>query len=175
MGGDDLTMKDEWSLSREIVPVVVPIANPSVGADWSVNVPPGAVWKVFSILATLVTSSTVATRSVIISISDGTSEFCRVGAKTTMAASQTVVWSWAAGTGFSDTAPGLGPSSLPAAGFYIPGGYSISSKTLNMQNGDQWSKIVVYANEARMRRVDSEARDLGRFDNAIDTRLLHGW
>lgn len=175
MEGDDLTMKDEWSLSREIVPVATPVPQPSAGSDWSLTVPAGVVWSVQTITAKLVTSSAVANRIPNLTITVNGVVAYNGMCTATVPGSSNWLASWARGVGTDSEGGTYRNAIMTFPIIALPPQSIISMSTYNIQTGDQWSNIAIYSLESRMRRVDAESAELGRFNNAIDSKLLHGW
>jgi len=114
--------------------------SPAAGADWSQAVPSGVNWILRSIGAQLVTSASVATRSVVLNIKDGGGNIIlQSAASITQAASLTFEYSFFNGA-FSAAGPAAAQGGLPAE-FRLLAGWTISVTTTNIQAGDQWSAI----------------------------------
>lgn len=122
---------------------------PSAGADWSVTVPGGVVWRVLSILASLTSSATAGTRAVNLTVSDGKTVFVDAAPAGTQAISLTYKYAWwkeagglAVGTTVCQPIP---PLDLPA-------GFVIASSTANISATDQWTAPVLYVVEAKTKQ-----------------------
>lgn len=138
---------------RDVVPRIVTVASPAAGADWSVNVPGGMVWQVQAIAATLVTSVVVANRFAALLVGDGTTTPIRLGGAPAIVASLTTRFCWLRDYGHSITASN--PSGITIAWPVIPilGGWTISSSTLAIDVGDQWSAISLFVFEVQWREM----------------------
>ncbi len=143
-----------WRRSR----IVVPVANPAAGADWSFTVPAGHVYRLVSVFAQLVTSAVVANRQALLTVTDGTGTFLRLPAAAVQAASGTVTYSWMAG--------GVAYLSLPASqAAFLPDlnlmpAWGLASSTALIDVGDQWSGI-------RLHVIDTTVKDAGVDIDAI--------
>lgn len=129
---------------------------PAAAADWSITVPMGKLWHVTSIVASLTTSVTAATRSVGLLVSDGHDNFVSAGPAGTQIASLTDTYNWfegAGGFGFGNWI------TQPIPHLTIPAGYTISSSTTAIQAGDQWTKPVLWVVETVIRWGDINIGD----------------
>ena len=118
--------------------VVVP--NPAAGADWSYAVT--ALGMLVAFTAELVTSATVATRTVAINLKDsGGNLIAAAVAPANQAAGQGVIYQGQ--TSGQAQAVGAVDIVLFPTGLVLPIGAIISSSTAAIQAGDQWSAIVL--------------------------------
>lgn len=124
--------------------------NPAANAELSQTVPAGEVWKVQAIRFTLVTSATVATRTVNLTIDDGTNQVWRSIAPATQTASLTRQYLWMAGitsdAGFdanNDIKLAL-PVNFPMAA-----GWRIRTQTTNLSSGDDFGAPLIHYVVAR--------------------------
>ena len=119
----------------------VTIGSAAAGADFTVNVPPGVIWQLISVTATLVTSATVANRFPFFRAwVPGGYGVVYAGAAFTQPAS--VTWNYSFGVGF--TVPASGGTSNGAGitpGNRLPGGGAFGTLTTNLQAADQWQSI----------------------------------
>ena len=123
----------------------VTVSNPAAGADISTAVPAGKVWRLVSIQGKLVTSATVANRTVRWSIDDGANVFYAVDANFTQAASLTETYS--AGFGIvSANSNTFAISPFPGV-LLLPAGFRINTVTTAIQATDQWSAITLLVEE----------------------------
>lgn len=120
----------------------VQVASPAAANDWSVTVPAGEEWKVKCIHALYTASATVATREPRFQIKDDAGNVMfLVASDATLAASNTADCTVFPGASQSGNATankilyGLPPDLV------LPGSWTISSSTLNISAGDQWSQI----------------------------------
>lgn len=114
------------------------------GTDQAANtnitetVPTGARWRLISMVASLVTDATVATRQAAVVLDDGTADLYAAYASVTQAASVTRFYD------FNNVGIDLGaqqnriPIMLPAS-VILNAGYRIRTATANLQVGDNWS------------------------------------
>jgi hypothetical protein len=128
---------------------VYPLASPGVGVDWAVTVPGGVRWNVQSLLATLTTSAVVANRLALLRISDGSTIHTRLPANAAVVASSTNYFSWVIGGQEYAPASMVTYQTLPFPNYWLPSGWVISSSTVAIDVGDQWSGLVLYVLEQR--------------------------
>lgn len=69
-------------------------AAPAAGADFSVTVPTGARWRLYSVIASFVTSIAVANREMVLVIDDGATELARIPQGVAQVASLTRAYSF---------------------------------------------------------------------------------
>lgn len=120
------------------------VGNPAAGADWSVTVQAGHFWTLLSLNAVLATSAVGANRSPRLLIQDGGGNTVGLwGCNFTQVASQTLNYT-APGVVMGQTDPngtfGAIVFPLPAL-LCLPGGFTVSVSTRNLQAADQWSAI----------------------------------
>lgn len=134
-----------WRRSR----VTVAVPAPAAGADWTVKVPGGHLWRPLSILAVLTSSAVVATRAVRLQYFDGVQTFGDWPAFTTQVASlgRRYVFGW----GVSGVAIGNAIES------YMPDitlqeSWQLSSLTDAIDVGDQWTGIFINVIDTWVRR-----------------------
>lgn len=149
----EISGETPWSRVRRIVPGSAPAA----GADWTLTVPAGKVWRIRTIEADLVTSATVADRSVALSVSDGSTTFVRAAPAAVQAASLTRHYCWWANA----SALAFGSSiSQPIPELVVPAGYVIAVATDNIDAGDQWAAPVLYVTETTVKGGPVELDEL---------------
>lgn len=157
---------------REVIPRIIPVTNPSAGAEWLATVPGGAVWIVQNIFYTLVSSAVVATRVSNLRWTDGSMEIGRLSCSVTQPASNTLKYTWWKSLGSVNTAGGGGFASISLPKVYMFPGWTVGTITSAIDVGDQYSAVSVYALEVEERPYDVEMlRDIaairGRTSNAI--------
>lgn len=111
--------------------------NPAAGAEISETVPTGAAWRPLSLVATLVTDATVATRRAILIFDDGTLTHTRMPQNTTSTATQSVILAWHIGSDIVSSGGTFGNAPL-ADHVRLPAGSRIMTSTNNIQAGDNW-------------------------------------
>ena len=126
---------------------VFPVTTPAAGADFSATVPGGFVWRPLAVTAKLVTSATVATRSVSLKITDQTNVLAQFAPFGTQAASLTATYSWANGAASAGTAAGGGVVTTGLPDMALPSGYQLASVTAAIDTTDQWSNVIVWVEE----------------------------
>lgn len=119
--------------------------SPAAGADWTyTNVEEGNL-RIWYMRAQFVTSAVVASRGNGLNVGDGTDNYYTVRASNTQAANITAVYSGAIGdNGAAATTVRIGWS-MPGPGLYLPRGWSLVGSTNNIDAGDQWSAIRLWA------------------------------
>jgi hypothetical protein len=145
----------ELELVREI-----PVPSPTVGTDWSVSVPGGVTWEVLAVSAQLLTSAVVANRSPTLRFTDGTSVVVRLASNSNATASQSSQWSWSRLLGASYSTGLNTGSSLPLPDVPLQPAWVLSSSTVGIDVGDQWSSVLVYVREWSPLRVRNSLRSL---------------
>jgi hypothetical protein len=114
--------QEPWRRVRRTVKSAVPAA----GAEATIQVPGDKLWRVESVLATLVTSATVANRTARLVISDSDGTFRAIPAATDQAASATSIYQW-----------------LPLATPYVKGTYQLAQFVpLTLQPGDTLATLT---------------------------------
>lgn len=125
-----------WRRSR----IVVPVASPGAGLEWSLTVPAGHLYQVHSIFAILTTSAVVAARFARLILGDGVAPFLEVPPFASQAASLAWRYSWAdVSVAYQAGLSQLGvipPTTLEA-------GWTIGSSSVAIDPGDQWSGIRI--------------------------------
>lgn len=133
-----------WRRSR----IVVPVATPAAGADWSLTVPAGHVYHLVSLYGQLVTSAAVATRIPRLSFTDGDSVFLDLPPFASQVASLTRRYAWAPAV--SGTA--LGNSILSyLPDLDLPAGWTIASVTDLIDAADAWTSVKLLVRDLTVR------------------------
>lgn len=136
--------------------IVVPVASPAAGADWTVAVPAGHLWEPVAVSATLVTSAAVATRVARLLFSDGNFTFADCPPFATQAASLTRRYLWLVSpTGVAQGAGVL--SSMPD--LCAMAGWAIRTTTDLIDAADQWSAIMLHVRDITTRGGDANLDD----------------
>ncbi|HTX52520.1 MAG TPA: hypothetical protein VMD08_03880 [Candidatus Baltobacteraceae bacterium] len=135
MGGE-ISGETPWRRSRQTLRPV----SPAAGADWSVTVPAGHIYRLRSVLATLVTSAAVATRIARLTLNDGNGVFVDVPPFGTQAAGLTRRYLWLPSPAAVAQGNGI-LSSLPE--FDLMAGWSLSTVTDAIDVADQWSAVAI--------------------------------
>jgi hypothetical protein len=124
---------------------VVAGGDPAAGAEVSDAVPAGKVWRLISVLLTLVTDANAANRRPHITIDDGTTVFYRRGSNATQAASLTQNYV------FASEAQEAAVRDLwvadPMPQLELLGGSRIKTVTVNKQAGDNYAAPQYYVEE----------------------------
>ena len=139
-----LSAESAWRRSR----IAALVAQPAAGADWSLAIPSGHVYRLLAVMATLVTSAAVATRIPRLVVSDGNTRLIDVPPFATQAASLTRRYlylpqcsAFATGNGVLSPLPDI---SLQAA-------WTIGTLTDAIDAADQWSSIVLHVIDTTVR------------------------
>ncbi len=156
-------------LPWDIVPAqrlrrVVLVSSPAAGAEFSVAVPGGVLWRVASIKARLTTAVAAANRQPNLEVTDGTTFLFGVGAVSNQVASSVVDHSWIQGyaTNAADFTPGEWSNFFPE--FPLLDGYVIRTNTGNIQAADQWSQVVALVDEYQVRGLE---RAVERYEREV--------
>jgi len=119
---------------------------PTAGAETSITVPTGALWRVLAAMFTLTTSATVANRVVRFTAADGPTDFYRTAGNYTQGASETI--DYVAGEIGVAGSVGGNIIHLPLPeGLLLRAGHSLQTRTLNLQATDQFSALSVLVEE----------------------------
>lgn len=141
---------------RESIPKIIPVAAPGANTEWTVPVPGGACWIVQSIVATLTTDATVANRTAMVTVSDGTTVFVRVPPSAVIPASTVARITYVRNYGATISASLTAGQASPFPSIPIFGGFQIASATENRAAGDAYTGIVLYVVEIEERPYDTE-------------------
>ena len=125
----------------------VTLANPAAGADWSVTVPPGAIFTLNSVSGTLATAAGGSARIPTLVITDAAGNTVFNGpatASVNASSTENFTWSNAPAPPPAAAAATVGP--LPA-GMRLGPGWTVKTVTSGIQPGDQWSNVVLSVNQ----------------------------
>lgn len=125
--------------------VIYTLANPAAGAEITLTVPAGKVWRVISMSCILTTNATVANRSPAFTFDDGTNTVYKISASQVEAASSGVFY-LIQGENFQAYS-NAGFIQMPVLRTLLGPGYRIRSSTTAIQTGDQYSAIVLLVEE----------------------------
>lgn len=125
------------------------VANPAAGADWSVTVPTGQIWRVRSIFAQLVSSATVANRQPFLQIKDAGGNFLfLLDWGTAQTASLTSSYTWGGSCPLVNNGTSIFVGPIPQD-MVLAEGSTISASTASIQTGDQWQKVCLLVEQAQ--------------------------
>lgn len=116
-------------------------AVPAAGAEWSLTVPDGEIWRIVSVSNFLQASAVAANREVQLTVDQGGAvNTALIPSGVTHLLLEGRVYSFMRGAGYR----GAGAQSLHVVtsigdGLYVTGGGRVRSQTQNIQAGDQWS------------------------------------
>lgn len=156
------------------VPRRLPVVTPSAGADWATATPSGCITVLYAVNATLTTSATVANRSAAVTFGDGSSTLLTVAPPLLQAASVVSPYSYYRGAGAPSTAVPTGAVNAPLPFFPLPGNTTIASLTANIQAGDTWTAITLWALVIRERTWQEMARYAEDVDGGVHAELYPG-
>jgi hypothetical protein len=126
-------------------PQSIEITTPAAGEEVGTNVPNGQYWELLGIRFRLVTDANAADRTVQLQLGNIDAPFVNRTNTATIQANETTRMLWLPnGTTAVLTANELHEIALPM-GIFIPAGGSIITVTTNIQAGDQYDEIIVYA------------------------------
>lgn len=124
------------------------VTAPAAGADFTITVPGGRVWKLLALRAQFVTDATVATRGPVLRVDDGNGDMWHVEFVNGQAASIDRRYCWAIHQSSAIEATNPGNNYLgPAPGFLLLPGWRLEMSTVNIQATDQWSLITALIEE----------------------------
>ena len=121
---------------------VITVAVPGAGAEWTYTIPASHTYRIHLIAFTFATSATVATRGFRLNLTDAAANRLLTVPSSTQVASLTNFYTGEAGASPVTVAPNLG-FSMPAPGLLAAAGWVLSSSTVNIQVGDQYSAIFL--------------------------------
>lgn len=118
-------------------------ADPAAGAEITATVPAGQVWHLLGARVSLVTDATVSTRTLAVTVDDGTTVFNRFTSPSTQAASLTYGYTLSSGASNAtvlnnEVVVGCGQNLL------LAGGYRVKTVTNNLQAGDNLGAMTLY-------------------------------
>lgn len=126
---------------------VVKVNQPAVGADWTIAVPAGNMWKVASGQALLVTGATVATRVPQIQLTvQGVAVGVYPGTETDVASTSSIM-SFTQANGSGSSVAGANNCVVRLPELALSQGDTIGSLTAAIQGTDQWSNIALWVEE----------------------------
>jgi hypothetical protein len=147
--GSSASGESAWRRSR----TVVAVGSPAAGAEWSVTVPAGHLWRIESVQAQLVTSAVVATRVARLAWGDGVAPYFTLPPAASQLTTLTRLYAWHPNAMAVAVGTGILSCLLDAD---LPAGWTLASSTEAIDGGDQWSAI-------RLRVLDTTVRR-GRLD-----------
>jgi hypothetical protein len=132
----------------------VNIKNPALGADWSVSVPGGKVWLPLAVNFTIVCSATVANRAPQLMFLDGSAfgPYLFQPAYQVVASAASSLF-FTAGLGYVNLLSLDGDQSIGIP--YVPcmPGWLLTSRTINLQAGDQIQSVTLEVLEADLQSL----------------------
>lgn len=137
----------------ERFPRTVLVPQPSAGAAWSFTVPGGDALILMSIRLRLVTDANVANRRPALTLTDGLTEFFRINALTSQAATLTDEYSYVNGIGAAWNPNQDYSLPLPPEGVLMLPGYVLGHTVANLQAGDQYSNVVLRVLDLPLRGI----------------------
>lgn len=137
-------------------PRVITGPNPAAGAEVSVVVPGGRIWIVEAITVTLVASADVANRNPVMTLTDGNTEWARIGLSVSQTAGLTVVHSWIRSIGYGSGTVAVGSVhyGLPSVPMFP--GWRLATVTQNLQAADDFGAPVLLVTEIPYRGEAAE-------------------
>lgn len=138
--------------------------DPAAGAEWSVTVPGGVIWQLYSARVTFVTSAVAGAREPSLTFDDGALSFFLSTDASSQAASTTRNWSWAMGLGATTGMVRNFVAALPTPALPLQAGYRIRSETFNLDVGDNYGAPVLYVAEYQVRGLE---RAVERYEREV--------
>lgn len=152
MGGF-VSGESTWRRSR----LAVPVGPPAAGADWSIAVPAGYVWRVEAVYGVLATSAAAGTREARLTLADATGVILSLGPAATQAASLTSRYAWTQGGGYAAGAS-IGGALPPDLA--LDPGWTLASSTVGLDVADAWSSVRLLVLQTTFTRGAVEAGEL---------------
>lgn len=152
-----------------ILPVLTEVPSFPVGTDWTITVPVGTVWLIWSVRYVLNTSAVVAQRTSRVQATDGNTPVFMVPPTITVGQNTQETFSYVAGLGVGVNAPPSVGLPLPSPPVPLPGGFTIGSSTVQLDVGDFYSGVNVYAWQAEHRTPDDLERIAQELAQGIDS------
>jgi hypothetical protein len=121
--------------------------NPAAGNQIIEAVPTGSRWRFLSLQVLLMTSATVANRTVFLLFDDGTNTFAQIGGAVNQAASQNFSYNFIGGLGYE---VGAVRSNQVITGIHVPmllAGFRVRTSTANFQAGDDFTDPMLHVEE----------------------------
>ncbi len=137
--------------------LVISLANPAAGADWSATVPPGVVWDVLALTSQLATSPTAGQRYALLVLGDGASTFLQIPNVGNWGASNTARVNYARNHDSLHDSATPDHAIAPLPSLRLMPGWTIGSLTTGLDAGDQWSHVVLLV---LVTQLDDDATDL---------------
>ena len=120
------------------------VADPAAGAEASITVPSGEVWRLMAFRVTLVSDATSTNRRVHLVVTDGTNDLINHIGQDNQPASLTKKYSFNT-HGFSDTGGQDDDVQIAIAqDLTIPSGFTLETQTVNLQAGDNFGAPIAY-------------------------------
>lgn len=141
----DLSGQAPWRRSR----VVQLVPAPAAGADWTLTVPAGHLFRLRSILATLTTSAAVANRVARLQFGNGDATFLDLPPAAVQAASLGIRYAWVPGP--QAIVVGTGALQFMPA-MDLDTAWTVGTKTDLIDVADQWSAISALVDDVTVRR-----------------------
>lgn len=123
---------------------VIQVPSPAAGAEWSVQVPGGERWSIRSLVAQLLTSAVAANRGARLEVSDGNVRVASYQAAQIQAASTTVRHTLVPGGPVGANAQSQASQWPGPDPFILAPTWVLSTSTINLDVGDQWSAIAMH-------------------------------
>lgn len=145
--GNTVTVSGSTTVSNFPNARTITVADPAPGAEFVVTVPAATTYLVHSINYKIVFSAAVANRAIRMTFTDGTNKYAEYEADSPFTASQQAFATFANGVQKID--PTIG-TNIFSPEIYIPvmalgPGYTITSRTINMDVADQISLVKISA------------------------------
>lgn len=123
--------------------------TPAPAAGVEINIAPntGAGWLFQTLRYQFNTDANVATREMAFAVTNGDSEFVRLGCPTSQTAGQQREYSAAAGANMIVATLAVRSVDWPDTGLWVPQGYRLVSVTSNIQAGDQYANVGAWVIE----------------------------
>lgn len=129
------------------VPRFLKVGTLAVATEMSIAPSNAAGWLFQTLRFQYNSDANVATREFAFAVTDGTSEFVRMGCPTSQTAGQQREYSAASGANMIVATLGVRSVDWPDGGLWVPQGYRLVSVTSSMQAGDNYANVGAWVLE----------------------------
>lgn len=126
---------------------IVEPTNPAAGAEFSLTPSGAGGLLIRSMVFTMTADANVASRAVHLTVTNGSRRWYASRANSVQTAGQSFIYAAYEGCSAGATGATVIALDFPANGLWVPRGHTLATLTSNMQVGDQYSAIGLYAIE----------------------------
>ena len=126
---------------------VIVVADPSVGGEFSIDLPTGVRWEIKTVTGLLTTDANSGNRIPRLQIKDGSIIVAEFASDFVLLASDDMRYLWGPGLSQVTTNPTSASRGIIVAGLRLVDKMTIGSTTPSLRAGDQWSEITLLVEE----------------------------